>query len=359
MGSRPRPMRDVFFEGLFRRAKQDRDILLLSNDQGAPALDPFRRELPRQFINMAIAEQNMISVAAGLAHSGKNVFVYGIAPFVTSRCFEQIKIDLCVMALPVTIIGVGAGYSYAPDGPTHHATEDLSIMRSLSGMQIYSPCDWRMLDRLVDVALRCRGPLYLRLDREAIQLDTPLQEDRNLSGCTVLRQGRDVCLLATGILVPRALEVAGLLASRGIDAGVVDVYQLKPLAWELCLELARYPRVATLDEHSVSGGLGTAIAEILADLTLPLLLRRFAPDDGELYVHAPRAQLHWEIGLDAPALTDRVATWCKGQDKTLLEQIREDLARRDARRQAEEAALVRGSDPALLPPDLEPLGLSC
>ena len=161
-------MRDAFIGNLYERANLDSNIILISNEQGAISLDQLRKNLPQQFINAGISEQNIISVAAGLALYGKKVFVYSIASFITLRCYEQIKIDLCAMNLPVTIVGVGACYSYSTDGPTHHATEDISIMRALPNMCMFNPADSNTTAALVDISLQSHTPTYIRLDREVL-----------------------------------------------------------------------------------------------------------------------------------------------------------------------------------------------
>ncbi|HLD82597.1 MAG TPA: 1-deoxy-D-xylulose-5-phosphate synthase, partial [Candidatus Omnitrophota bacterium] len=134
-------MRDTFFNALYKIAKKDKKVVLLTADCGAPSLDKFKQELSAQYFTVGIAEQNMISIAAGLALEGRIVYAYAIAPFASLRCYEQIKVDLCCMNLPVTVLGIGAGFAYDIMGPTHHATEDISIMRSLPNMTILNPSD--------------------------------------------------------------------------------------------------------------------------------------------------------------------------------------------------------------------------
>ena len=200
-------MRDAFLSMLYQKAIENPDIILLTNDQGAISLDDFKEKLPNQFFNIGISEQNIISVAAGLVLTGKKVYVYSLLSFIVLRCYEQIKIDLCAMKLPVTIVGVGSGYSYSPDGPTHHATEDISIMRALPNMTIYSPSDSNIVPALVDITLKSKTPSYIRLDRQLLPL--LYNKDHNLhEGFSILREGNDVTVISTGVMVHRALEVA-------------------------------------------------------------------------------------------------------------------------------------------------------
>ena len=161
-------MRDTFFNSLYDIAKQDRQVILITADCGAPSLDKFRRDLAEQYFTVGIAEQNMINVAAGLALEGKIVYTYAIAPFASLRCYEQIKVNLCCMRLPVTVLGIGAGFAYDIMGPTHHATEDISIMRALPELTILNPSDSVMAGGLAQFSYRLPGPKYIRFDRGGI-----------------------------------------------------------------------------------------------------------------------------------------------------------------------------------------------
>ncbi|MBN2644207.1 MAG: transketolase [Desulfuromonadaceae bacterium] len=298
-------MRDAFIERLFERAKEDRDILFIANDFGAPSLDRFRAELPGQYINAGIAEQNIISVAAGLAMAGKKVFVYSIASFITLRCLEQIKLDLCCHQLPVTILGVGACYAYPEDGPTHHASEDISIMRSLVGLSLYSPADAQTAQELVDVALEQNAPSYIRLDKVAGITLGPGQD-----GLRVFGSGQDFCLLATGVMVHRALEVAQRLRDAGHGVTVVDLYRLKPLnSAALLALLPAFKRLVTLEEHTIHGGLGSVIAEFVVDHRLSLPLQRLAIADDHLYGYGSRSRLHQLAGLDCDSIETAIRDW--------------------------------------------------
>ena len=158
-------MRDAFFDKLYDIAAKDKKVIFLTADMGAFSLERFKKNLKPQYFNVGVAEQNMVSVAAGLALSGKNVFIYSIVPFVTQRCYEQIKVDLSLMNLPVTIIGSGPGFSYNSDGPTHHALQDLAIIRALPNMTILSPSDSDMAEAFAMLSYKNKGPTYVRLDK--------------------------------------------------------------------------------------------------------------------------------------------------------------------------------------------------
>jgi len=305
-------MRDAFFDELYSIASQDRRVILLTDDFGAPGLDKFRRDLGDQYINMGIAEQNMVSVAAGLALGGKIVFMYAIAPFVTMRCYEQIKLDLCCMNLPVSSIGVGAGYAYGTAGPTHQATEDIAIMRALPGMTIFSPSDTVMAAALAEVTWRSPGPKYVRLDREKRPLIYGDQDNDFSDGLTSLKRGGDLTIVATGFMVHRALEVADELARYSVDVGIIDLYRIKPINEVLLIKtIEQSERIATLEEHSINGGIGSIVAEILADNGKIVPLKRIAIPDRYYFKYGGRGFLHSSCGLDGESVTRTLLEWLR------------------------------------------------
>jgi len=304
-------MRDAFIGELFLQARRNPNIILVSNDFGAPSLDQFRNEFPFQFINAGISEQNIISVSAGMALQGKRVFVYSIASFITLRCYEQIKLDVCTMCLPVTILGVGPCYAYGVDGPTHHATEDIAIMRALTNMSIYSPADIQTAETVVAIALDSTAPMYVRLDRGKWP---PLYDERDTfsQGFTMLREGEDVCIVSTGIMVHRAREVAEELMKRSIHASVIDMYCLKPVQQQPLLDaITRSEHVVTIEEHLMNGGLGSLIVEFLADASIPMPVKRCAISDELLYAYGTRDTLHHERRLDKDSLVTTIAEWLR------------------------------------------------
>jgi len=280
-----RTQRDAFFGELFKIAQQDRDVVLVSADMAAPSLDIWREELPEQFVDVGIAEQNMIAVATGLALSGKKPFCYAIMPFVTLRCYEAIKIYVCAMNLPIILVGVGSGFSYDDSGPTHHSIEDISIMRVLPNITIYNASDSVMAGAFAKIAYEVGEPTYIRLDREKLpQLydeNTPFQE-----GKTVLRGGYPTLIIATGNMVHVALAVK--------EVSVWDMWRLKPLG-ELYLQGMQ--QIITLEEHLLAGGLGSAIAEALVDNDLSIPLKRVGVKDQFYYVYGGRRNIQEIAGL--------------------------------------------------------------
>jgi transketolase len=295
--------RDVLFSEIQRVAAADSRVMVLTADMGAIELTKFKERFREQYINVGIAEQSGISIAAGLALRGKIVFVYGIIPFITLRCFEQIKVDLCSMKLPVTIIGIGAGFAYGLDGPTHHAIEDIAVMRALPEMTIFSPSDPVSVEQVTRMAYAIPGPKYIRLDKGTYPVIYKAEHDFSL-GLAVHRKGEDVTIVSTGTLVHKALAVSDELAKHGVSCGVVDLYRIKPVNAGLLLHVIEGSKlVATLEDHSIIGGIGSIISEVLADNRISMPLKRIGIKDHYSFRYGTTEQLHFLHGLDVNTVT--------------------------------------------------------
>lgn len=299
-------MRDAFFDELYEIARKDRNIIFMTADMGAYSLDRFKKDLPAQYINVGISEQNLVSVAAGLALSGKNVFIYALASFITQRCYEQVRIDLCEMNLPVTLIGSGPGITYSNDGPTHHAVEDVAIMKVLPNMTILSPCDAPSTAAAARTSIESDGPVYVRLDKgspPSIHLGITDFSD----GMSILKEGRDLMIIATGIMVHRAVALAEGLLDYSIDAGVADFYRIKPLNDDLLLKIVTaHSMVVTIEENSIIGGIGSSICEFVMDHGINLSLVRFALDEHASDLYGSRDWMHARHGLDQHSIADQI-----------------------------------------------------
>ena len=307
-------MRDAFFNELYEIARKDRNVLLLSADMGAPALDKFREDLAPQYCNVGIAEQNMVNLATGLALEGKKVFIYAIMPFTTLRCYELIKVNLSLMNIPVTIVGVGAGFGYDDSGPTHHATEDLAAMRALPNMNIICPADIVTTASAARMSCEMKTPNYVRLDREVLPIIYQAETDFS-DGLSALRTGTDVVIISTGNMVHIALEISDRLKERSVAAGVVDLYRIKPINRELLLaNLRSAARVVTLEEHLLDGGLGSAVLEVLADCDVNIPVKRFGIPDKYLYAYGGRSNIQRLCGLDPDYVSQTISDWMKGND---------------------------------------------
>jgi transketolase len=276
-------MRNAFAAEITRLAAGDPRVVLLSADIGNRLFDPYKERQGERFLNCGVAEANMIGVAAGLALCGMRPVAYTITPFVTTRCLEQIRVDVAFQNLPVTIVGVGSGFSYAALNATHHSCEDIAFLRALPNMSIICPGDAVEVAPALRAALTHQGPVYIRLGKknEPLVHDPQSAPEIELGRGLVLSREGPVMLLATGVMLPIAVEAARLLGERGLPTGVVSLHTVKPLDTGLLSELfATKHLVATLEEHSIVGGLGGAVAEWLADQepTRARLLRLGSPD---------------------------------------------------------------------------------
>ena len=256
-------MRKTFIKTLIELAGKDENIYLLTGDIGFSLLEDFANKFPKRFINCGIAEQNMIGVAAGLAMNGKKVYVYSIVPFVTMRCFEQIRNDLCFQNLDVKIVGCGAGFSYGPQGTTHHAIEDIGILRVLPNMTILSPADPIEVEELILQSYKIKGPTYIRLDKGSKKL-YDFKPDIAIGKPSVLKEGKDGVIIITGAYLETGLNIVRRLEQRGYNFKLISMHTLKPIdVASLLREIEGRRLIFTLEEHNIIGGLGSAIAEIL------------------------------------------------------------------------------------------------
>ncbi len=300
-------MRDAFFKSLYTIAKNDKSVMLLSNDFGAPSLDIFRKELAAQYLNCGISEQNMISVAAGLALSEKKVYIYGILPFVTLRCLEQIKIDLCKMKLPVVIVGVGAGYAYESAGPTHHGIDDIGIMRMLEHLTILNASDSILAENFAEYSYRTHLPMYIRFDRGRTPLLYSEKTVQLEKGLAMVCEGGDICIVSTGLMTNTANEVAENLKKHSISSAVIDCFCLKPFNSSLFLEKTKkFSKIITLEEHLIDGGLGSIICETMADNAICKPIKRIAIPNNKAYTYSPRHSLKEYFGWDLESLTQTI-----------------------------------------------------
>lgn len=258
-------MRTAFIETLTELAEQDERIWLLTADLGYSVLEGFAERFPRRYVNVGVAEQNMTGVAAGLAMCGKIVFTYSIANFPTVRCLEQIRNDVCYHNANVKVVAVGGGLSYGSLGYTHHGVEDLAIMRALPNMAVVAPGDPAETRLATRAVAGWDGPCYLRLGKAGEPAVYDAEPEFQIGRPTLVRGGgRDVTLISTGGALKVAVDAARLLEGRGVSSSVVNLHTLRPIDPEALLSLVGTPVVATVEEHSVVGGLGSAVAEVLA-----------------------------------------------------------------------------------------------
>lgn len=297
-------MRDTFARTLLDIARRDRKVMLLTGDLGFGVLTSFASELPRQFINVGVAEQNLTGLATGLAMSGHIVFTYSIANFPTLRCLEQVRNDACYHQAPVKIVAIGGGFSYGPLGISHHATEDLAILRSLPDLTVMSPCDLAEAEAATHGAYLTPGACYLRLDKSHAPSAEPAEPAIVPGKLRRLRDGRQVVILGTGGVLSEAIRAADSLEAHGIRCGVYSVHTIKPLDVEGITSVSREATlVVTVEEHTLDGGLGGAVAEVFADTgVFPKSFRRFGLRHGFSSIVGTQSYLRRHYGIDADAL---------------------------------------------------------
>ena len=275
-------MRNTFANVITDLASSDERVVLLSGDIGNRMFDEFKRRFPNRFYNCGVAEQNMIGVAAGLASSGLRPYVYTIAPFLVYRPFEQIRTDVCYQDLPVVIAAVGAGLAYGELGPSHHSCEDIAALRALPNLNIVCPGDSAELTAAMRDGLTEHHPTYLRLGKKGepvVHGATP--ENFQLGRALVLKSGSQGAIISTGNMLPTAVDAARVLCNSGLDFEIVSMHTVKPLDVEyLETASARFRLIVTVEEHSLIGGLGSAVAEWAVDrgLSGTRVLRLGTPD---------------------------------------------------------------------------------
>ena len=283
--------RQAFAETLIELANSDPRIVAVCNDSvGSSNLGQFQKLFPERLINVGIAEQDMVGVSAGLANGGFLPFVCGAAPFLTGRALEQIKVDAAYNALPITLCGMSPGMAYGELGPTHHSIEDLSWLRAIDGLAIIVPADPAQTRAAVRWAANSGVPSYLRIGRtKAPSVTTDDSKAFRFGEANVLRQGRSLTIVATGILVSRALDAADALAKQGIEARVINISTIKPLDEAAIVAAARETgAIVTAEEATTEGGLGAAVAEVVvrhAPVPMRILgVRGFAPTGSASYL---------------------------------------------------------------------------
>jgi len=294
--------RKQFTDTLLELARQDRDIVAVTTDaRGSVTLGDFATQLPEQFVECGIAEQDAVGISAGLAHSGKKVFCCGPACFYVARSLEQVKVDLAYSQNPVTILGVSGGVAYGALGATHHSLHDIAALRTFPGMTVCLPSDWRVTRKLVALLVDFPQPCYVRVGRAAVP---DVYADDNFTfqpgrAITVV-EGTDLTIVATGETVYHAWQAALLLRAEGISARVLDCSWLKPFDEEAIRRAARETgRIVTVEEHSRYGGLGAMVCETLSEHPVPVRILGI-PDEN--VVHGSNTEIFHHYGLDAEGI---------------------------------------------------------
>lgn len=298
--------RQVICETLMEAAKTDKDIVVLCSDsRGSASMTPFAKQYPGQFVEVGIAEQNLVSVSAGLAACGKKAFAVSPASFLSTRSYEQAKIDVAYSDTNVTLVGISGGISYGALGMSHHSCQDIAAFSALPGMRVYLPSDRFQTKKLIEALLQDEKPAYVRVSRSATEDVYDEQMDFELDRANVIKEGADVTLIACGEMVPYALAAAKELEEEGIAAGVVDMYCLKPLDQNAVLKAARTSRLlVTIEEHSIYGGLGSLVSQVTAE-HCPVRVKQIALLDGHL-IPGTNKEVFAHYGMDAKGIAQTV-----------------------------------------------------
>ena len=312
MSIRPLAMRDVFLDKIWKEMSINSSIFFLTADFGSPVLDKIRRDFPNRFLNVGVAEQNLINITAGLAIEGFTVFAYAIAPFITMRCFEQIRVSLALLSevrpMNVSLIGVGAGYSYVVSGPTHQCYEDITIMRALPNFQVLSPSDHVTAAELFDNSLKNRGLKYLRFDAQVLpviyEANPPLISD----GFHFHKKGDKICLIATGFMMHIALKVVDEISNEGKKIGLIDLFDLTNFSNANLLTAIRpYSLIISLEEgFSGRGGLDAMLAEFILKNDLNIKVNGIGVEPGYSFDLGTREELHEKVGIGYQSVKNKI-----------------------------------------------------
>lgn len=312
MTTKPIAMRDALLERIWNHMGQDQNIFFVCADFGSPILDKIREDYPERFINVGIAEQNLINVSAGLALEGYTVFAYAIAPFITMRCYEQIRVSLALLSvvrpMNVNLIGVGAGYSYVVSGPTHQCYEDITLMRAMPNMQILSPADHVSAAALFRQCIGNMGPKYLRLDAQALPIVYGTATPDINRGFHVHHRSKSVVLIATGFMLHTALKVADQLAAENINVGVIDLITISHHDNDaLFTELKEYKGIVSLEEgFQGRGGMDVMLLDFITRRKLTAQFISIGVTGGYRFELGTRDELHEQVGIGPSAVLSKV-----------------------------------------------------
>lgn len=301
-------MREAFVERLSELAKKNPRIFLITGDLGFGVLTQFAERFPRQFLNAGVAEQNMTGIATGLALEGRIVFTYSIANFPTLRCMEQIRNDACYHGLNVKIVAIGGGFSYGPLGISHHATEDLSILRSLPDITVVAPGDMWEAKEATSALVDTPGTCYLRIDKSKAAKTQKPGEKFRLGQARTVREGGGITLISTGGILGEVLKAAEVLSQKGIECRVLSMHTVKPLDRQTVLDACKQTGgIVTVEEHTISGGLGGAVAEACLDAgVIPKHFLRIGLRAGFSSIVGSQDYLRCQYGMDEKSICESV-----------------------------------------------------
>lgn len=298
--------RQIICEVLMEAAKKDKDILVVCSDsRGSASLAPFAEQYPEQFIELGIAEQNLVTVSAGLASCGKKVFAASPACFLSTRSYEQAKVDVAYSGTNVTLVGISGGVSYGALGMTHHSCQDIASMAALPGMRVYLPSDRFQTARLIEALLMDEKPAYVRVSRSATEDVYEEHMEFTLDKANIISEGKDAVIIACGEMVPYAIEAQKKLTEKGFSIGVIDMYCIKPIDQEAIIKAAQNTKfVVTVEEHSPHGGLGSITAQVVA-ANCPRKVINLSLPDGHI-IAGTNKEIFEYYGLNGEGIADTI-----------------------------------------------------
>lgn len=308
-------MRKTCLDMVYELAKQDERIFFIGSDLGVDVLSNFKADMPERFFMEGVSEAHIVGMAAGLALEGKIPYVNTIATFLTRRCFEQVVLDLCLHNVPVRLIGNGGGLVYAPLGPTHLATDDLAILRAIPNLSIIAPADAEEMRRLMPQTVDYPGPLYIRLAKGYDPVVSSPELPCEIGRAVTMREGGDALIVTTGITLQVALTAADELSLKGIQSTVLHMHTVKPIDSGKYLEYAaRIPIIVTVEEHTIMGGLGSILAEVLVEDSFesPKRFKRIGIPDAFADEYGSQRSLMEKYGITAQRVVREIEQLAKG-----------------------------------------------
>jgi len=304
-------LRNIIIKKLIQATIKDPDIILLTSDLGYNAFEPFREQFPKQFYNLGVSENNMVGVGSGLALRGKKVFIYSILPFLIFRCFEQIRNIICHNNLNVKLLGAGGGFSYGNQGVSHNTTEDLSILRSLPNLTIFTPGTHIETTLAFDIMMRQNGPGFIRLGKVPNMEFHPREPKYLLGDGIIIKDGYEIVIFCIGNIIEDVMEAANKLDQLGLNTQVVSFITIKPINKDYIIKMSQaFRAIFTVEEHGELGGLGTAISEILVESnTSNTFFRRIGVNNKNLLEIGTQKYLKGINGISQQGIVERITSY--------------------------------------------------
>jgi len=296
-------MRNTVINKITECAESNKNIFLIAGDAGFGVLDEYKNKFPERFLNLGVAEQNTIGFSAGLALAGFKVFVYNIIPFVLYRCYEQVRNDICYQRLPVTLVGIGSGVTYAPQGITHCSVEDVAIARTLPNLVVLSPCDPVEAQRCAEYAIRSRLPVYIRVAKSG-EKTIHKKKVKDIKRPIVIKQGRDVAVLFHGSIGDEVIKATEVLKKTPL---LISIPMIQPLDFAYLLQKLRYIHtLITVEEHFVEGGLGSIIGDWLLRERISLRLKKLGIKNEFIHAVKNRDGMRRMYGISSEGIRDTI-----------------------------------------------------